>query len=125
VSDGGTGLSSPGTSGNILTSNGSAWTSAALPASPSVGVGQTWQNVTASRASAVTYTNSTGNPIQVSVTGSTANAVISITVNGNVIASQGTTSGGTAQNSFVTAIVPNGSTYLVTVGTLVRWWELR
>jgi hypothetical protein len=32
VSDGGTGLSSPGTSGNILTSNGTAWTSAAAPA---------------------------------------------------------------------------------------------
>jgi len=31
ASQGGTGLSSPGTSGNVLTSNGTAWTSAAAP----------------------------------------------------------------------------------------------
>jgi len=35
VASGGTGLSSVGTSGNVLTSNGTAWTSA-TPASPSV-----------------------------------------------------------------------------------------
>lgn len=33
VADGGTGLSSVGTSGNVLTSNGTAWVSSALPAS--------------------------------------------------------------------------------------------
>jgi len=32
ASSGGTGLTSPGTSGNVLTSNGSAWTSAAISA---------------------------------------------------------------------------------------------
>ena len=32
--NGGTGLTSPGTSGNVLTSTGSAWVSSALPASP-------------------------------------------------------------------------------------------
>jgi len=33
VADGGTGLSSPGTSGNVLTSDGTGWTSTALPSS--------------------------------------------------------------------------------------------
>ena len=48
----------PSTSGNVLTSNGTTWTSAA----PSgLGVGQTWQSVT--RTSGTTYTNSTGKPI--------------------------------------------------------------
>lgn len=32
AAQGGTGLTSPGTSGNVLTSNGSTWTSSALPA---------------------------------------------------------------------------------------------
>ena len=32
AASGGTGLTAPGTSGNVLTSNGTAWTSAALPA---------------------------------------------------------------------------------------------
>lgn len=34
VGQGGTGLTSPGTSGNVLTSNGTAWVSSALPSAP-------------------------------------------------------------------------------------------
>ena len=34
-------------------------------AASSLGVGQTWQNLTSSRASGVTYTNSTGKPIHI------------------------------------------------------------
>lgn len=41
VANGGTGLSAPGTSGNVLTSNGSAWVSAAAAAG-----GITWQTKT-------------------------------------------------------------------------------
>jgi hypothetical protein len=36
VANGGTGLTSPGTAGNVLTSNGTTWTSAAAPASAMV-----------------------------------------------------------------------------------------
>ena len=32
-----------------------------------IGVGQTWQDVTASRVAGITYTNSTGKPISVSI----------------------------------------------------------
>jgi hypothetical protein len=41
AASGGTGLTSPGTSGNILTSNGTAWTSAAAPPSTSFSAGTT------------------------------------------------------------------------------------
>ena len=55
---------SPSTTGNVLTSNGTVWASSAPT---TIGVGQTWQDVTASRAAGVTYTNSTGKPIQISI----------------------------------------------------------
>jgi len=48
----------PGTSGNVLTSNGSSWTSVSPQ---STGVGQTWQSVT--RNAGTSYTNATGKPI--------------------------------------------------------------
>jgi hypothetical protein len=37
AANGGTGLTSPGSSGNILTSNGSTWVSSAPPASVTTG----------------------------------------------------------------------------------------
>jgi len=45
----------PSTSGNVLTSNGTTWTSSALGV---IGIGQSWQNVGGSRAQDVAYTNS-------------------------------------------------------------------
>ena len=53
-----------GSSGEVLTSNG-AGSAPTWQAFSGVGVGQTWQNLTGSRSSGVTYTNSTGKPIQV------------------------------------------------------------
>jgi hypothetical protein len=61
---GGTGLATSGTSGNVLTSNGNVWVSTAPSA---IGVNQTLQNLTASRAFSTTYTNDTGRPIFVMV----------------------------------------------------------
>jgi hypothetical protein len=49
----------PSTSGNVLTSNGTTWTSVA-PAG-GIGIGQTWQAVT--RNFGTNYTNDTGKPI--------------------------------------------------------------
>lgn len=122
VAGGGTGLTAPGTAGNVLTSNGSAWTSAAAGG---IGVGQTWQNVTGSRSSGVTYTNSTGKPIAVSAySASSAYSGISMYVAGNLIAvsENGYHPGGTGK-SLVFAVVPDGTTYRVdSFGT---FWELR
>lgn len=83
------------------------------------GEGQTWQDVAASRVSGTTYTNSTGKPIQVSI--STVWSASNITVGGVIIASPSTT-----QINGFSFIVPNGATYVVTGLTAgFRWAELR
>ena len=125
-------LVAPSTSGNVLTSNGTTWTSA-TPAG-SLGIGQTWQNVTGSRAFGSTYTNSTGKPIAVSVSG-TANGngsfVLILYVNGAEIgySTVYAANAGYRVNSFF--IVPNGATYAVSGSgglastSLYNWSELR
>ena len=119
-----------GDAGKVLTSNGStlSWTASSTIAS-GIGVNQTWQNVTASRAFATTYTNDTGKPIMVAVTGS--GTVVSgvgyvymyidnveITANGSY---------GQSAPVNVTLIVPAGSTYKATQlqASLNKWFELR
>lgn len=91
------------------------------------GVGQTWQNMTASRSGGSTYTNNTGKPITVIVSIRDANIFsgVLVYVGGVVIidvddvGAQGTTP--------YTFIVPNGLTYSVTVNsnTIRHWAELR
>lgn len=107
-------LTLPATSGTLTTEG--------------VGQGQTWQDVTASRAVATTYTNSTGKPIMVFIRGQTSSSggYFTITVNGTTI---GSTTQGYTGNAFNSAsfIVPNGQTYSITasVNTLSLWTELR
>jgi len=48
VASGGTGLTSPGTSGNVLTSNGTAWSSAAIPTPFITGMIMLWSGSIAS-----------------------------------------------------------------------------
>ena len=96
-------------------------------AASSIGVGQTWQNVKASRSSGVTYTNSTGKPIFASASvGYSANATVEGTVDGIYMGSNGVaTSGGVTQ---VCLLIPNGSTYSFTSnnsGVFNSWTELR
>jgi hypothetical protein len=116
---------SPSTSGNVLTSDGTSWTSAAVSG---IGVGQTWQDVTSSRAFSTTYTNSTGKPIMVSVNSYNGEGGPSsgsgLTVGGILVgnAYQPGIANGFAQLS---AIVPNGTTYSCTGTTLGTWLELR
>ena len=113
----------PSTSGNVLTSNGTNWTSSA-PA-PSIGVGQTWQNVTGSRAANVTYTNSTNAPIQVLISVSNNVAVsIALVIDGAI--RQQNTINATSSIACVSAIIPVNSTYSISIaGTLSNWSELR
>jgi len=117
----------PSTSGNLLTSNGTSWVSS-LP--NTLGYNQTWQDVTNSRASGTTYTNSTGKPIQVNVAGecTSGSAILYLTVGGVVI------SGGQVQSlanltAQVGAIIPPGTTYVLSVNfgtvTPTYWAELR
>ena len=95
----------------------------------SLGYGQTWQNVTASRAVATTYYNTTGKPILVHATfrgNAGPLSDIQLTINGTIANSVTCTT----TNYYVTAtgIVPPGGTYIVSVSasvTLNNWAELR
>ncbi len=91
-----------------------------------LGVGQTWQDVTASRALGVTYTNTTGKPIIFAVTsGNNAFGHTQSTfVNGVDLGAHSTAIG--VNLSF--AVVPAGATYMTIVdggATLMKWTELR
>lgn len=85
------------------------------------GIGQTWQDVTSSRSAGVTYTNSTGKPIQVAI-----NANVNI---GSFVAN-GVTIPIDDYNFYSQHfyIIPNGHTYRLNLGTsgsLLSWAELR
>jgi hypothetical protein len=89
-----------------------------------LGVGQTWQDVTAERSFEVTYTNTIGKPIMVSVY-LAGDAEQKLLVDGVVVAGVGI---GTNSDPTLTAIVPSSSTYVVSLsnGSLLRnWSELR
>ena len=99
----------------------------AFAAMQSIGFGQTWQDVTGSRASGTTYYNTTGKTIAVKL--SLANAVscgFSFTVKGVQVDSYAYNSASTG-NCSGTVMVPAGASYSATVvaGTISRWTELR
>ncbi len=89
------------------------------------GTGQTVHDVTASRAKATLYTNSTGKPIKVSINPTaTANATSSITVNGVVV--QSLSFGSATVTAPLEWEVPNGATYQFdSTTTIIRWVEQR
>ena len=93
----------------------------------SLGVGQTWQNMTASRLHNTTYTNSSGKPIMVFVTFEGTYARIAITVGGVLISTNIGSFPNTTTNNSVTFLVPNGMTYKVELWNLASysWMELR
>jgi len=88
-------------------------------------VSQTYQNVTGSRASGTTYTNSTSKPIWVwySATSATSGATTTAYVDGNLACY---TSMDLYPRAFAGFIVPSGSTYYINCGgNLAYWLELR
>ena len=99
----------------------------------SIGVGQSWQNVTGSRSSGTSYTNSTGKPILVNAFSSRTDSGFQLTAvcDGVTVGYQGGGGGGDARRTgFVSFIVPNGSSYTVTYsggadGSTLQWAELR
>jgi hypothetical protein len=151
VADGGTGRSSltanavltgngtsginsvaPSTAGNLLVSNGSAWTSTTLAASGvklGLGItGEVWNNVTGSRATNTLYTNSRTYPIMVSATGSNANGgpALRIYVNGILISDFNWQFNGAGARSGGCTIVPPGATYQLNFdgSGIANWVEL-
>ena len=110
-----------------------AFVKAAVDAAPMLGVGQTWQDVTGSRASGTIYTNTTGRPISFAVSGLTNSSglgVSVVTVDG-VIVSRGNTSSQSVAVSYNSSTgmftVPAGKTYSSTFvfSSGFIWSELR
>ena len=94
-----------------------------------LGWGQTWQNMTSSRAASTTYTNSTGKPIMVNIHYAQFSANtwdMQLTVGGVIVARDagGTVGRGTDGGGTCSAIVPSGATYSFT-GPFNVWAELR
>ena len=95
-----------------------------------LGAGQTWQNMTSSRAIGTTYTNSTGRTIMVIVSGTSGgtNGLWGVTINSAV--TYYTPSAYTASVwTSCEFIVPAGNTYALSQqgsnATLQNWSELR
>ena len=111
-------LVAPSTSGNVLTSNGTTWTSA-TPAG-GIGIGQTWQDVTSSRAIGTTYTNSTGKPImlvgQANRNGQST-AGLSITISGVLVPLCYNSNSGGGNTAVGSIIIPTGATYVLSVSS--------
>ena len=100
--------------------------------SAGLGIGQSWQDVTAQRQIGVTYTNTTGRPIALSVTlqagGLGGAADIKLSVNGQIVCFQYV--GGMNASPAISAfwILRAGDTYSLTAqssGNLIKWLELR
>jgi hypothetical protein len=92
-----------------------------------IGVSQTWQSVSGSRALGTTYTNSTGKPIAVSVQVQSTTAGTNTIVIGGVTVVQTSTAASLGTAMF--AIVPDGATYVVDNNqaskSIIIWTELR
>lgn len=100
----------------------------ALAAMSSLGYGQRWTDVTGSRASAVTYYNTTGRAIKAAVTGGAGTLIsgIAVTVNGLIIYTNITADPGNGSTLGGEFTIPVGASYLVTTtGSMSSWFELR
>lgn len=93
----------------------------AISKNDGLGYVQSWRDVTANRASGVTYYNTTGKPIQAVIQNSTSGS-ISVIVDGVSVSSSGATISGV-----VAFIIPPNASYSVTftVSSLHYWCELR
>lgn len=85
-----------------------------------IGIGQSWQDVTSSRALATTYTNNTGKPIQLFVTGNFDSGALIL--NGLTLSFNDG-----AAFSFINVIIPNEHTYRINGSStsITSWAELR
>lgn len=107
--------------------DGSAWVQAS--GNNSLGYGQTWQNVTASRSQGVTYTNTSGRPIALGIYvigAASSNALVTATVGGVAMEILATVA--TAYNAASgSVIVPPGQTYRLDFSSVssFKWFELR
>ena len=115
---------------NARNINGVAFDGTANINLPLLGYGQTWQDVTSSRSSGSTYTNSTEKPIMISIIATGRDATVQIYIGGLLVAKQTDIYDGEYNVSTCSTIVPPGSTYRV-ISTnrwgisISSWAELR
>jgi hypothetical protein len=124
VSYGGTGLSSVGTSGYALASNGGGLFYKRLGLAMT---GETWHNLTGSRVKGTTYTNPNDYPIMVNVISATGgNGELQFSVNGAIVATS-SVEGISSGMYTLSVIVPPYTTYAVNGASGVNfsaWIEL-
>ena len=90
------------------------------------GQGQGWTNVTSSRASGTTYTNSTGKPIFLMIYLQGTNCYITnFTVGAFTAPSFPVNNNGANSTIPLSFIIPSGSTYSITAVGSITWLELR
>ena len=93
------------------------------------GIGQTYSDVTASRVSGTTYTNSSTRPIMLSIAvrDNTSDDGVTLYVNSSIAIRLDDLAGAYAGYIQIVAVVPAGQTYkLDTTGNLITFWgELR
>lgn len=123
------------TAGTGLTGGGTLAANRTLSIAAShipLGVGQSWRSVLASRSLNTTYTNTTGRPIQVSISvtnGANSSGDARFVVDGVTVATEYSTSHSWGMH--VSTIIPAGSTYSLnstiqsTTWVLGSWAELR
>jgi hypothetical protein len=115
--------------GSTLTASPSATDSStkiattAFVTASALGYNQTWQDVTASRTSGTTYTNSTGKPIMVAISVNYGGS-LTIAVSGVTVLTSGSSTPSYYDQQASTILVPPSATYVVT-GSILRWTELR
>ncbi|MGL5283864.1 MAG: hypothetical protein ACRC8W_19360 [Plesiomonas shigelloides] len=102
-------------------------TTLALNAFASIGIGQNWVDATQSRLPGVTYTNTSGRPITISmvVTDVPAQTLASVIVIDAFQISDG--SSVQAEHRFLYGVIPPGKTYSINpqVSSKYKVWELR
>lgn len=110
--------------GGILTAGIITVANLATAAKP-IGASQTWQNLTGSRTAGTSYTNSTGRPISISIVGDGSYVGFSVTVDSLVLVNfQGSNSTIGTFTYTASLIIPAGSTYSVSRGGFLSWFEL-
>ena len=94
---------------------------------PLLGYGQTWQDVTSSRFSGVTYTNNTSKPIQISIVIRDSGTVSPISLNISGVLVFSIYDFNVAQYISLDKIIPAGAAYTLNAGNnpIVTWSELR
>ena len=103
--------------------NGTSIATTAFVNNSCIGLGQTWNNLTASRVAGTTYYNSTGRPIIVSLA-ILCTSYSTFVVNGVTVAEGG---GNASIRGMMAGVVPSGGSYSVTTNglTIDSWSELR